>query len=85
VQLGVDGLALCAILCTSDKQTETKTMTTKTKAALQKELNTQLTMLDSIKARIAYNKLNAKGRVSVSFPVWLEAKQAAIIDSWMAC
>ena len=58
-------------------------MTTKTKAALQRELNTQLTMLDSIKARVVYNKLNAKGRVSVSFPVWLEAQQDAMIASWM--
>ena len=55
----------------------------KTKAALQRELNSQLTMLDKAKARLVYNRLNAKGRVSVSFPVWLEAKQDAVIDSWI--
>ena len=58
-------------------------MKTKAALALQRELNNQLTMLDKAKARLVYNKLNAKGLVSVSFPVWLEAKQDAVIDSWI--
>jgi len=59
----------------------------KTRQALQRELKSQLTLLNRASAFIAYTKLNAKGLIKSGeysgFQAWLDAQQDMLIDSWM--